>query len=105
MEIEKRLSVTNSKEIKERFTKEKKLGEGSYGVVYKMYDQFKQMIVAVKKIKLSFESNQKKKNMEEEDDDEGIPSTTIREISILQKLKHKNLVEYCHFSISYKIFL
>lgn len=93
MEIEKRLSIANSKEIKERFAKEKKLGEGSYGVVYKMYDQLKGVTVAVKKIKLSFEMDKKSKNMEEEDDDEGIPSTTIREISILQKVKHKNLVE------------
>lgn len=94
MEIEKRLSIANSKEIKDRFAKEKKLGEGSYGVVYKMYDQIKQMTVAVKKIKLSFDTD--KKNMDEEDD-EGIPSTTIREISILQKVKHKNLVEYLFF--------
>lgn len=93
MELEKRLSIANSKEIKERFTKEKKLGEGSYGVVYKMYDQMKQITVAVKKIKLSFDFDKKNKNMEDEDDDEGIPSTTIREISILQKVKHKNLVE------------
>ena len=92
MEIEKRLSIANSKEIKERFAKEKKLGEGSYGVVYKMFDQIKGVTVAVKKIKLSFDTDKKNKNMEEEDD-EGIPSTTIREISILQKVKHKNLVE------------
>ena len=91
MEIEKRLSIANSKEIKDRFTKEKKLGEGSYGVVYKMFDQIKQTIVAVKKIKLSFDTE--KRNLNDEDDDEGIPSTTIREISILQKVKHKNLVE------------
>ena len=93
MEIEKRLSIANSKEIKERFTKEKKLGEGSYGVVYKMFDQVKGVTVAVKKIKLSFDTEKKNKNLDDDDDDEGIPSTTIREISILQKVKHKNLVE------------
>lgn len=93
MESERRLSVANSKEIKLRFSKITRLGEGSYGVVYKMHDNIKNQIVAIKKIKLSFEDKGKKLIDDEYDDDEGIPSTTIREISILQKVKHKNLVE------------
>jgi serine/threonine protein kinase len=51
--------------------KEKKLGEGTYGVVTKVYDLRKNKYVALKKIKLS------------QQDDEGVPSTTIREIAIL----------------------
>jgi serine/threonine protein kinase len=46
------------------------LGEGTYGTVYKAKDRNTGEIVALKKIKL-------------EHADEGIPSTAIREISLL----------------------
>ena len=66
-----------------------KLGEGTYGIVYRSRDKetnqviyFNNIIqiVALKKIRL-------------EHADEGIPSTAIREISLLQELKHPNIVE------------
>lgn len=38
----------------------------------------------------------KKIRMEMEDG--GIPSTTLREISVLKVLKHKNIVELVHFN-------
>lgn len=53
-----------------RFSDEEKLGEGTYGIVYKATDKETGEIVAVKKIRL-------------EHTDEGIPSTAIREISLL----------------------
>eukprot|EP00607_Mallomonas_marina_P002203 CAMPEP_0182437276 /NCGR_PEP_ID=MMETSP1167-20130531/84936_1 /TAXON_ID=2988 /ORGANISM="Mallomonas Sp, Strain CCMP3275" /LENGTH=297 /DNA_ID=CAMNT_0024630135 /DNA_START=655 /DNA_END=1548 /DNA_ORIENTATION=+ len=56
------------------------LGTGTYGVVYKAKDINTGEMVAAKKIKLELE-------------DEGIPSTTIREISVLKQLRHKTIVE------------
>jgi serine/threonine protein kinase len=55
-------------------------GEGTYGVVYKARDRQTNLLVAMKKVKL-------------ESDDEGIPSTTLREISTLRHLRHTNIVE------------
>lgn len=57
-----------------------KLGEGTYGVVYKAQDKITQEIVALKKIRLDAE-------------DEGVPSTAIREISLLKELSHPNIVK------------
>ncbi|KAF9039149.1 CMGC/CDK/CDC2 protein kinase [Panaeolus papilionaceus] len=55
------------------------LGEGTYGVVYKAKDVNSGAIVALKKIRLEAE-------------DEGVPSTAIREISLLKELKDDNIV-------------
>jgi cyclin-dependent kinase len=63
----------------ERYQKMEKIGEGTYGVVYKSKDRVTGEIVALKKIRLEAE-------------DEGIPSTAIREISLLKELQHPNIV-------------
>jgi serine/threonine protein kinase len=55
------------------------LGEGTYGVVYKARDVQTDEIVALKRIRLEVE-------------DEGIPSTALREISLLRELNHENIV-------------
>uniref|UniRef100_A0A0G4IDM5 Cyclin-dependent kinase 2 homolog n=1 Tax=Chromera velia CCMP2878 TaxID=1169474 RepID=A0A0G4IDM5_9ALVE len=65
----------------EKYTKLEKIGEGTYGVVYKAQDQNGD-IFALKKIRLEAE-------------DEGIPSTAIREISLLKELQHPNIVRLC----------
>lgn len=57
----------------EHYTKLEKVGEGTYGVVYKARDVRTNTIVALKKIRLEAE-------------DEGVPSTAIREISLLKEL-------------------
>ena len=56
-----------------------KIGEGTYGIVYKAKDRVTGEIIALKKIRLEAE-------------DEGIPSTAIREISLLKELQHPNIV-------------
>ena len=63
----------------ERYQKMEKIGEGTYGVVYKAKDRVTGEVVALKKIRLEAE-------------DEGIPSTAIREISLLKELQHPNIV-------------
>jgi len=62
----------------ERYTKIEKLGEGTYGIVYKAKNHMGE-IVALKRIRL-------------DSDDEGVPCTAIREISLLKELKHPNIV-------------
>jgi len=61
------------------YDKLEKIGEGTYGVVYKCIERATKEIVAVKKIRMEME-------------DEGIPATAIREISILKELNHPNIV-------------
>jgi cyclin-dependent kinase len=63
----------------ERYQKLEKIGEGTYGVVYKAKDRKSGKIIALKRIRLEAE-------------DEGIPSTAIREISLLKELRHPNIV-------------
>lgn len=64
----------------DRYERQEKLGEGTYGIVYKCRDLVTNQIVALKKIRL-------------EKEDDGVPSTAIREISLLKGLRHPNVVE------------
>lgn len=57
-----------------------KIGEGTYGVVYKAIFKPTQQLVALKKIKLEGET-------------EGVPATSVREICTLKELNHPNVVE------------
>lgn len=61
------------------YKKIEKIGEGTYGVVYKANYKPDNEDVALKKIRL-------------EGEDDGIPSTSLREISILRELSHPNIV-------------
>ena len=68
----------------DNFEKVEKIGEGTYGVVYKARNRLTDEIVALKRIRL-------------EQEEEGVPSTAIREISLLKELKHENIVRYVSF--------
>ena len=63
----------------EDYVKLEKIGEGTYGVVYKARNKKTGRFAALKKIRL-------------ESEEEGVPSTAIREISILKELRHPNIV-------------
>ena len=64
-----------------QYEKVEKIGEGTYGVVYKARDRTTNETIALKKIRL-------------EQEDEGVPSTAIREISLLKEMQHGNIVRY-----------
>lgn len=64
------VEMMTTEECDVRFDRKEKLGEGTYGIVYKAVDKTSHEVVALKKIRL-------------EHTDEGIPSTAIREISLL----------------------
>eukprot|EP01100_Stratorugosa_tubuloviscum_P000914 TRINITY_DN1201_c1_g1_i2.p1 TRINITY_DN1201_c1_g1~~TRINITY_DN1201_c1_g1_i2.p1 ORF type:complete len:297 (+),score=128.18 TRINITY_DN1201_c1_g1_i2:103-993(+) len=63
----------------DKYMKLDKLGEGTYGIVYKAKNRETGEVVALKRIRL-------------ESEDEGVPCTAIREISLLKELRHPNIV-------------
>ncbi|KAJ2613738.1 cyclin-dependent kinase 5 [Coemansia sp. RSA 1365] len=63
----------------EKYQKIEKLGEGTYGIVYKAQNRETNEVVALKRIRL-------------DNEEEGVPCTAIREISLLKELKHPNIV-------------
>lgn len=73
----------------DRFEKIEQIGEGAYGVVYKALDSATHLRVAIKKIRL--------KHCQE-----GIPQTTLREISFLKELDHPNVVKLLDVHIEQK---
>lgn len=74
------LKTSSSRMSTINYQKQEKLGEGTYGVVYKAVDKRTGEVVALKRIRL-------------EQEEEGIPATSIREISILKELHHPNVVD------------
>ncbi|KAI9274180.1 kinase-like domain-containing protein [Sporodiniella umbellata] len=80
-EREKRWREQSERDEREgckNYEKLSKIGEGTYGVVFKANDKKTNSLVALKKIRLNLM--------------EGVPTTIIREIAILKELKHKNVV-------------
>lgn len=63
----------------EKYEKLEKLGEGTFGVVYKARNNFTNELVALKKIR-------------KQQDEEGVPSSALREIALLKELQHVNVV-------------
>ena len=63
------------------FEKLNRIGEGTYGLVYRAVDKQDRKIVALKRIILHNESK------------DGFPLTTIREIAMLRRINHPNCVK------------
>lgn len=63
----------------DKYQKIEKLGEGTYGIVYKAQNKETGDVVALKRIRLDSE-------------EDGMPCTAIREISLLKELRHANIV-------------
>lgn len=63
----------------DEYTHLSKIEEGTYGVVFKAKDKRTGEIVALKKVKMDHEHN-------------GFPITSLREINLLLKAKHENIV-------------
>ncbi|XP_028397423.1 cyclin-dependent-like kinase 5 [Dendronephthya gigantea] len=73
----------------QKYEKLEKIGEGTYGTVFKAKNKETHEIVALKRVRL-------------DDDDEGVPSSALREICLLKELKHKNIVRLYDIMISEK---
>ena len=88
--------VETPDELVDRFEYISKLGEGTYGVVHMAKELTTNIIVAVKEIKIDH-------------CDDGIPSTAIREIAVLQELRDNqyivNLKDIIHGLKKNKLFL
>lgn len=69
-------------QIEDRFTKFEPIGSGAYGVVYKAIDRRDHSVVALKKVKLNSNNT----------DEDGVPSSSLREIGLLKDLKHPNIL-------------
>ncbi|EPX73843.1 CMGC/CDK/CRK7 protein kinase Lsk1 [Schizosaccharomyces octosporus yFS286] len=65
---------------KSAYEKVDQIGEGTYGKVYKAINNVTGELVALKRIRL-------------EQEKDGFPITTVREVKILQRLRHKNIVK------------
>ncbi|XP_022224354.2 cyclin-dependent kinase 10 [Drosophila obscura] len=61
------------------FEKLNRVGEGSYGIVYRARDTRNNEVVALKKVRMDQEKD-------------GLPVSGLREIMILKQLKHENIV-------------
>ncbi|XP_035388003.1 cyclin-dependent kinase 10 isoform X2 [Electrophorus electricus] len=69
----------NCRSVKE-FEKLNRIGEGTYGIVYRARDTITHEIVALKKVRMDKEKD-------------GIPISSLREITLLLRLRHPNIVE------------
>lgn len=70
-----------------KYEKLGKIGEGTYGIVYKARNKNTNKLVALKKIRHTSEK-------------EGFPLTSIREFQLLKSTKHKNIVQLLEVVVS-----
>ena len=76
----------------ERYSKTAKIGEGTFGVVYKAKDLLTGKTVAIKRIRSDHE-------------EEGIPSSAVREMSALQELDHPNVMKLLDVLLNPRMYL
>lgn len=77
--------ILQTKEIYERISQ---VGEGTYGKVYKARNIEDGTIVALKRIRMEAERD-------------GFPITSVREIKLLQSMRHENVVELTEMMVSH----
>ncbi|KAI3404345.2 KIN28 [Candida oxycetoniae] len=68
-----------NKSIQDKYTKERKVGEGTYAVVYLGKQQVTKRPIAIKEIKTGLFKD-------------GLDMSAIREVKYLQELKHRNII-------------
>jgi CTD kinase subunit alpha len=76
-----------TKEVYERLSQ---VGEGTYGKVYKARNIEDGTIVALKRIRMEAERD-------------GFPITSVREIKLLQSLRHENVVNLAEMMVSHGV--
>lgn len=72
------------------FKKLNRIGEGTYGVVYRAKDRQSGDIVALKRIRMELE-------------EEGLPVCSVREIGLLMTLSHHNIVELIEIVMGHEL--
>ena len=77
--------------VSEHYSKLDKIGEGTYGSVYKARDRASGAFVALKRVKLS--------GIERE----GMPQTSLREVGLLRRLRHPNIVRLEEVAVGTKL--
>lgn len=65
------------------------IGAGTYGVVFKAKNKKTGKYYALKKVKMEHETD-------------GFPITSLREIKLLQRIKHPNIIELKEVSVGYR---
>ncbi|XP_064437975.1 cyclin-dependent kinase 10 isoform X6 [Mirounga angustirostris] len=73
------MKLGRCRSVKE-FEKLNRIGEGTYGIVYRARDTQTDEIVALKKVRMDKEKD-------------GVPISSLREITLLLRLRHPNIVE------------
>ncbi len=68
----------------ERYEKLRRVGEGTYGVVFQARDRLSGEVVALKRVRTEKERNG------------GVPVTALREIRLLARLRHRHIVHLRH---------
>lgn len=74
------------------FEKLNRIGEGTYGIVYRARDTKSGEIVALKKVR-----------MDEKSEEDGISLSAMREIRLLLSLKHKNIVRLYEIAVGHRL--
>ncbi|KAJ3216321.1 Cyclin-dependent kinase 10 [Dinochytrium kinnereticum] len=72
--------------IEESYEKLERIGEGTYGIVYKARNKQSGDIIALKK-------------MRNEHEREGVPISSLREIALLKSLQHENIVRVMEIAV------
>lgn len=78
------MSPNQKRKLEEEFEKICTIGRGSYGVVYKVRKRTSNDVVALKRVKLNINMNGV---------EDGIPSSSLREIAALKNLTHPNILQ------------